>query len=137
MEDRLFLILRRLRIFWNMLFKLFWVPQCPLILSKKSEKALELILRKTNNTEFKGPFPCGTNLKWSYVNYFVSCTFLWNPTAIFNFHRRIMNTGSWLLVEEQLFEDVFQYRCSWEFHNICRKALVLGSFLKSHRPWGL
>ena len=53
-----------------------------------------------------------------------------------------MNTVRWLLVEElqnivygifsdsqkHPFEDVFQYKCSYQFSNIHKKIPVLGSF---------
>ena len=108
MFHHLLLILRKLRFFWKILFKLFLVPYCLLDLCKKSEKSLEQILRKkmlltnglTDNTEFIRPFPSGVQFKMIYANYFVSYTFLWNLTAIFNFHRCIMNNGRLLLVEK-------------------------------------
>ena len=46
MFDYFFLILRTLRFFWNIVFKSFLVPSCPLNLCKKSDKSLEMILRK-------------------------------------------------------------------------------------------
>ena len=128
------MILRKFKFFWNILFKSFSVPYCPLNLCKKirkifsadSKKKMLLTNGLTENTEFIGPFPSGVQFKMilRQLVRFVY-TFLRNLTTIFNFHRCIMNTGRWLLVEElqnivhriffdsqkQTFEDVFKYTC--------------------------
>ena len=70
------------------------------ILRADSEKKMLLTNGLMDNTEFIGSFPSGLQWKMIYANYFFLYTFLWNLTAIFNFHRCIMNTGRWLFAEE-------------------------------------
>ena len=70
------------------------------ILRADSQKKMLLTNGLTDNTEFIRRFPSGVQFKMIYANYFVSYTFLWNLTAIFNFHRCIMNNGRLLLVEK-------------------------------------
>ena len=71
MLDHFFLILRKLRFFWNILFMSFLVPYCPLNLCKKirkilradSEKKMLITNALTDNTEFIGSSPSVVQFK--------------------------------------------------------------------------
>ena len=56
--------------------------------------------KKTNELSENTESLRGSNFKWLCTNCFISYTFLWSLTAIFNFDRYIMNTDRWLFMEE-------------------------------------